>query len=408
MDFTAYYTAGNVLNHNLSPYINHITTDWNLWDGLGTFKHSRFLYPPLVANLFQPLAELSYIDAKYIWNFFNLLCLIFCYILLLKIFDYQKELNKILFSGILCFNFFPFIALLERGQIDCLTLVFLLSGLYFYTKGKNEYLTGFLWGIATLFKLYTFLMIPFLILRKKFKILFGYFSGIVLIVIITLTLNGFDNTYNYIFKEAPRIAKYGSSGTKEMQIPVWILQAYFPMCPTSVTIVQGRMYVTESISFNSKASFIRFFEVIQEKFPVKISNSVFSILVFLIFFIFIAIYYKKYFNKLDFKNDFIFWQIIFIIILFSSPYTWVMNLIWMLPVIFIMIKIFPELYKQKRYIYIIFFIIGYLLLAIPDNLLWTKDLLIIHNIFASRFVISEFIILVCLLYYLIKKNIILK
>jgi hypothetical protein len=85
-----------------------------------------------------------------------------------------------------------------------------------------------------------------------------------------------------------------------------------------------------------------------------------------------------------------------------------MNLIWMLPVIFIMIKIFPELYKQKRYIYIIFFIIGYLLLAIPDNLLWTKDLLIIHNIFASRFVISEFIILVCLLYYLIKKNIILK
>ena len=399
MDFTAYYAAGNVLNHNLSPYVNHISTDWNLWDGLGTFKHSRFLYPPLVANLFQPLAHLKYIDAKFVWNFFNLMCFILCYILLLKIFNYHKDINKILISGILCFNFFPFTALLERGQIDCVTLLFLLLGLFIYSKGKNEFWTGFLWGIASLFKLYTLLIIPFLILRKQFKILYGYLSGIILIVILTLLLNGFDNTYNYVFKEAPRIAKYGSSGTKEMQIPVWVLQAYFPMSPTSVSIIQNRMYVTESISFNSKASFIRFFEVGLEKLPVKISNSVFSIFVFLIFFILIAFFYKKYIKELNNKNDFIFWQIILIIILLASPYTWLMNLIWLLPVVFIIMEILPELRRDKKYLFIAIFIFGYLFLALPDNLFWTKHLYFIHGIFACRYVISEFIILFSLLNY---------
>jgi hypothetical protein len=397
MDFTAYYTAGNALNHNLSPYVNHISKDWNLWDGFDSFKHSRFLYPPLVANLFQPIAKLSYIDAKHFWNIFNLCCFLICFIILLKIFKYDKDLKKILISGILCFNFFPFVALLERGQIDCVTLLFLLLGLMIYLKDKNEYLTGIFWSIATLFKLYTILVIPFLILRKQYKILFGYLSGIFIIVVITLVLNGFDNTYNYVFKEAPRIAQYGSSGTDEMKIPVWILQAYFPMSPTSVSIIQNRMYVTESISFNSKASFIRFFEVGLNKLHLNLPNSIISLIIFSIFFNLILLFYKKYLKELNNFRDIIFWQIIFIIILLSSPYTWVMNLIWMLPVAFILIKIVPELVQQKRYAYILIFIIGYLLLALPDNLHWTKNLIFIHNIFASRFVISEFVILMCLL-----------
>src|SRR5512137_1029090 len=86
MDFTAYYAAGKSLNNDLSPYVNYILTRWELWDGVATFNHSRFLYPPLVANLFQPLAKLPYINAKYIWNFFNLFCLIICFSLLVFIF----------------------------------------------------------------------------------------------------------------------------------------------------------------------------------------------------------------------------------------------------------------------------------------------------------------------------------
>jgi hypothetical protein len=405
MDFTAYYSAGKTLNNGLSPYVNYVFTRWDLWDGVASFKHSRFLYPPLVANLFQPIATLPYINAKYIWNFFNLFCFIICFLLLVFIFwnkekeEVYKRTIKILISGILAFNFFPFLALLERGQIDCVTLLFLLIGISLLIKNeKFEFLSGVFFGIATLFKLYSVLLIPFFFIQKKYNVIYGYFTGVIILIILTLLISGKNLSYDYLTKEAPRIAKYGSGGTEEMQLPAWILQSYFPMTPTSITIIDGRMYLTESISFNSKASFIRMLEV---SLPKILSNSVLSLIVFGGFFIFLFIYRKKL--KQDSNiNPFIYWQMILIVITLSSPYTWVMNLVWMLPFVFIVIEILPEFYKKKNYVLIILIIIGYLLLSIPDNLLLTKQIKIFGELFKSRFIIAEFILLILLVTILFK------
>ena len=400
MDFTAYYAAGKALNNGLSPYVNHILARWDLWDGIATFKHSRFLYPPLVANLFQPLASLPYINAKYIWNFFNLSCFTLCFVLLSFIFFRNSKsnryilLNKILFAGILAFNFFPFLALLERGQIDLVTLLFLLLGFTFFLKNnKNEFLSGVFFGIATLFKLYSFLLIPFFFIQKKYKVIYGYLTGVFVLVVLTLVFSGTNLSYDYLTKEAPRIASYGSSGTQDMQIPAWILQAYFPMTPTSISIIDGRMYLTESISFNSKASFIRFFEV---SLPKIFSNSVYSFFVYAVFFLLYLYFRKKEIFK-GYEDKFIFWQMILIVITLSSPYTWVMNLVWLIPLVFILIEEIPALIKNKNYNILIIFIFGYLLLALPDNLLLTKHVKIISEIFKSRYVVSEFVMLASLL-----------
>ena len=51
MDFSAYYTAGEALSVGLSPYVTHVSTDPVIWDGQGRYRHSRFLYPPLVAEI---------------------------------------------------------------------------------------------------------------------------------------------------------------------------------------------------------------------------------------------------------------------------------------------------------------------------------------------------------------------
>jgi len=403
MDFTAYYTAGKTVNNDLSPYVNYIFTRWDLWDGVSTFKHSRFLYPPLVANLFQPIATLPYIEAKYIWNFFNLFCFLICIVLLGFISfrndksERYKKTNKILIAGILAFNFFPFIALLERGQIDCVTLLFILIGFSFLLKKeKNEFISGVFFGVATLFKLYSILLIPFFFIQKKYKVIYGYFTGIFILAVLTLFISGKNLSYDYLTKEAPRIAKYGSSGNKEMRLPAWILQAYFPMTPTSISILDGRMYLTESISFNSKASFIRLLEV---SLPETLSNSVFSLIVFLFFFVLIF-YFKRKYPLEENKYNFIFWQVILIIITLSGPFTWVMNLVWLTPVIFVMIQILPDLFKNKNYILIVIFIVGYLLLSLPDNLLLTKNIKFIGEFFKSRYVISELSIFIILMIYL--------
>jgi hypothetical protein len=398
MDFTAYYAAGKSLNNNLSPYVNHILARWDLWDGVGAYKHSRFLYPPLVANLFQPLAKLPYLQAKYIWNFFNVFCLIVCFILLIFIFwkkngeDIYKKLVKILLAGILVFNFFPFLALLERGQIDCITLLFLLLGFsILIKKEKYEFLSGVFFGIATLFKLYSVLLIPFLFVQKKYKVIFGYFTGLFILAILTFLISGKNLSYDYITKEAPRIAKYGNGGTEDMMIPAWILKAYFPMTPTSISIIDEKLYLTESISFNSKASFIKILEVALPKF---FSNSVYSVIIYTAFFILLLYLRKK--AGIENLNPFIFWQMILIVILLSSPYTWVMNLVWLLPFTFIFIDILPVLFKEKKYVTMILLLAGYLLLALPDNLLLTKQIKIFGELFKSRFIIAEFILLIFL------------
>jgi hypothetical protein len=407
MDFTAYYTAGKSLNNDLSPYVNYILTKWEMWDGVATLKHSRFLYPPLVANLFQPLANLPYINAKYIWNFFNLLCYLTCFSLLVFIFfrknkdEFYIKLNKILFAGILALNFFPFFALLERGQIDCITLLFILLGFTFLFKNnKSEFLSGVFFGIATLFKLYSFLLIPFFLIQKKYKIVYGYFTGIFVLVILTLVISGKNLSYDYVTKEAPRIAKYGSGGSEDMRIPVWILQAYFPMTPTSISSIDGRPYLTESISFNSKASFISLLAVIMSK---MFSNSVLSLFVFGVFLVLIFIFRKKLSPDLNI-HPLIYWQVVLIIITLSSPYTWVMNLVWLMPSAFILIEIIPWLYREKRFVLLAFLIIGYLLLSLPDNLLLTKDIKIIGEIFKSRFIAAEFILLFSLAVVLLKSG----
>lgn len=407
MDFTAYYTAGKSLNNNLNPYVNYILEKWEMWDGVATLKHSRFLYPPLVANLFQPLATLPYIKAKYIWNFFNLFIYLVCFSLLVFIFyrkskdKFYTKLNKILIAGILALNFFPFLALLERGQIDCVTLFFILLGFTFlFKESKNEYLSGVFFGIATLFKLYSFLLVPFFLLQKKYKVVFGYFTGLIAIIILTFFISGKDLSYNYITKEAPRIAKYGSSGSEDMKIPAWILQAYFPMTPTSISIIDGRLYLTESISFNSKASFIRMLEV---SLPKIFSNSVLSFFVYGVFLLIIFLYRKKLASGIE-MFPFIYWQIVLIIITLSSPYTWTMNLVWLMPIAFILIEIIPGIIKEKRFVLLIFLILGYLFLALPDNLLLTKDIKVFGEIFKSRFIIGEYILLISMFLFLKKEQ----
>ena len=65
-DFAAYWIAGTARRLGLDPYVNHVGSAAapNLWDGLALFRHSRFLYLPLVADLFRPLASVRYAAAK--------------------------------------------------------------------------------------------------------------------------------------------------------------------------------------------------------------------------------------------------------------------------------------------------------------------------------------------------------
>ena len=119
-DFAAYWIAGAARRLGLDPYINHLGSAAapGLWDGVAPFGHSRFLYPPLVAELFRPLAALPYRAAKALYTGAAVAAWIASALLLGR-----RAAPVFLGAGAL---FFPLYLHLERGQIDLFALPFLI------------------------------------------------------------------------------------------------------------------------------------------------------------------------------------------------------------------------------------------------------------------------------------------
>jgi hypothetical protein len=381
MDFTAYYTAGKVMNLGLNPYKNYIGEDWILWDGVAQFNHSRFLYPPIAGTIFQPLAKLNYFTAKHVWNylsFFFVLCSIFIW---LKIFRFNRNIFILLITGIFTFNFFPFYALLERGQIDGITFLLLTLGIFF-TKRFKEKLSGVSFAIASVFKLYSILLIPFLILKKKYSTAIIFLTGIFLIIGIMYLLNGSVRVNDYIFNQAPRISQYAESGTDDMRPDSWILKYYFRLSRYSVSMVDGKMYLTESISFFSNASFVRLIITGQSALGINIPATIWSLLLIIPFIFYLYNHIGKY-EKINL------WIILILIILLFSPFTWLMNLVWLLPVFLLTVK----LIKNDNHKNVAFKLIaaGLIIITLPDY--QRTFIVMLDNILKLRFVTGEFLIL---------------
>lgn len=396
MDFTAYYTAGKAVASGLSPYKNYIVENWNLWDGFAQYQHSRFLYPPLVAKFFQPFSSLPYSSAKLLWNIINVVILLVNLALLVVILGIRKIWQGLVVL-ITALNFFPFIALLERGQIDNLALFFILLAVYLSINKKSFFLSGVSLGIATLFKLYLLFTIPFLIFKKQWKLLVGYFVTLVSLAISTFIVAGTNVTYDYLTNQAPRIASFGSSGTQEMLIPVWILAKYFPMTPISVSLVQGKMYLSESISFNSKASMVKVIDNIIHSFGITLSPVFLSVIIFIVFFI--IFYYIVNTRTSIIKSDnnyqeFLYWQFSLLIILLSSPYTWIMNLIWLFPSLFFVLHLWDKRSQKGIVLPLIIISIGYILLSIPDSFFFLRNVNIISYVIQARFIVAELILFI--------------
>lgn len=382
MDFAAYYTAGKVMNLGLNPYKNYITQDWNLWDGVAQFNHSRFLYPPIAGNFFQPIAKLQYSTAKHIWNYLNLFFIIVSIFIWIRICGYQKNLMVILTSGVLVLNFFPVYTLLERGQIDALIFLLISTGILLIYKQKDNFLSGFLFASASVFKFYSLLFIPFLIIKKKYVTAASTLISLIIIISSMYFINGKDEVNDYIFNQTPRVSQYGESGTDEMRPNSWILKNYYRISRYAYSMVEGKMYLSESISFFSNASLVRLIVRAQSGIGLNIPAVAWSLL-FLIP-AFVLFYFRR--NK---YSQFNLWVIILLLILLFSPFTWVMNLVWLIPVFFVLLNLVQSSnYKNLTFAFIAF---GLLIIYVPDT--QRTFVTAIDNIIKLRHIAGELIIL---------------
>lgn len=375
------------MNMDLNPYKNYIAEDWLLWDGVAQFGHSRFLYPPAIGNFFQPIAKLHYSSAKHIWNYLNFFFVITAVFLWLKISAYDKNIFAILIAGIFIFNFFPFYTLLERGQIDGLTFLFLSAGIFLSVK-KQDISAGVFFGIAAIFKFYCLLVIPFYLLKKKFNTVISFVTTLIIIVSAMYALNGTSLVHDYVFNQLPRISEFAESGTEEMKIDSWILKNYFTISRYSISLIEGQFWVSESISFFSKASLIKVITAVQSKAGLNLSSTVWSVMLFILIFIFFAKNFKVY-------KELYLWAAVLVMILICSPFTWVMNLVWLLPVLFVIFNLMQA--RNYKNIYFAFILIGLLMVSFPDN--YKVNNFLLDGFLKSRHVIGELLILTGMLLF---------
>ncbi len=413
VDFSAYYTAGESVNAHLSPYKNYLDSTPRIWDGYDTFKHSRFLYPPLVAYLFRLIALLPYHVAKYVWMYLSIISLLLAALLAFKAMNIKIDVVKGFIVLILLFTFHPLIKYLAFGEIDAITLFFMVLGVYQICNKKNKKLSGIFFAISVLLKLHNILILPFLFLRKQWKVLIGFAAGGFILTFFSLLLCGFGQTISYLTVDLPRIAIYGEGGTKDMMEPDTVVSSL--NLDEGSTTKDGRVYSLARDGFNwteyatlTQTPIGHLFQWLLLKLKLNASQTAVSIIIFIILF---SIFYIKIFkggsgNLQTQYDDFLFWQAAFLIILLSAPITWDTNTVWL-------ITLFPVLASKLKFtstieqFCLIVVCLGLAVIFIPNFSLYplVVPFGFLSNLSKYQYVIGELIIFIGFIMYPFSKNI---
>jgi len=405
MDLAAFYTAGEALNHGLSPYDSHAARDPAIWDGVDLFYHSRFLYPPQVAVLMRPLASLSYAAAKRLWMALSLACVAASLAVTGHVYGLRRKWVLILIVAICAASYYPLFTHLERGQIDAVTL--LLIVLSSAAMGKRtlraELGAGVLLCVATLLKLHCVYMLPFLAIRKKPWALLGYLGGGLLIAILTVaTPGGIEATLGYVQDEMPRIARFGEWGTEDMRLPQEVLEERLQGLPEGMTTKDSLVYKRESFHFFSNGTLVRVLQLHLQKAQVWLDNSQLSVLVLIALLGLVVAYQVRLPGSLhlDARGEVLYWQVVALIVLLAAPLTWVMNLVWLLPSIVIVLA---ELTRSKAgwgRLTLVLAAVALVVIALPDGAdsPWLTPTLV--RLIEHKYVFGEGLLLLALLGYL--------
>ncbi|MFC1593823.1 glycosyltransferase family 87 protein [Candidatus Omnitrophota bacterium] len=382
MDFSASYTAAESLNAGLSPYENHLKRDPPIWDGVCLYKHSRFTYTPLVAFVTRPLALLSYKHAKHVWMLILLVSVFISLFIAVHISGIQKSSELFLGLGIFTCLFFPLLAELERGQIDAINLLLIMISMYFMLKkGNAQLVAGVMLALATFFKLYCIFLIPFLVLRRKWKVLAGYLVGMVLFLIVSFIACG-SLCNDYWSKHLPRISQYQEEGTEEMLLspPITVpLYLKYTKTPHEMTVKDGRYYNFTVFRFTHNATLVKalrdtrvgksFYDWLEKIGLGHHQDSSLALALLGTFIISLILLLLKYFKSntaLSPFQELIYWQIVLIVIVLSGVRTWAMNTVWFMPASIILFYGYKTQKSKGVFFYLCLCALGLIIAAMTD------------------------------------------
>ena len=236
-DFVYFYGIGHLLNEY--PAVN--LYDYNLQQKIFNQiypAHEAFYgpspYPPYVALFFRPFARVSFESAYLLWMGISLALYIAGIAATVKA-VFPRELLKI--SLIICFAlaFYPFVfGTLLNGQLASVA-VFSIGLAIFQERHSNPFCSGLALSLLAYKPTLLFLLLPMLLLTRRFKTLFGFMFGTVILMVVATAFTGIQIWPTY----AHMLAQFGhSAGLRDQSaLQLW---KYIDFVSSSYAIPGGR------------------------------------------------------------------------------------------------------------------------------------------------------------------------
>jgi hypothetical protein len=160
IDFPVYYSAGQSLINGRSDLYS---PDF----ALGRVMDYR--YPPFFLIALTPLWHLPYSVAAYIWYVLSVFEIIGCVLIVIRIFPSFRGswiLGFLVILGVLQY----FVMALHYGNAQLLVTFLLFAALYFVVQSK-DLAAAALMALAITIKLTPILLVPYLVIRRRWKLL---------------------------------------------------------------------------------------------------------------------------------------------------------------------------------------------------------------------------------------------
>jgi|GEM_PF-6064358 len=196
IDFLHYYLSSSAVLSGKDPYI-FVPTHF-----LPNGAKIVFNYPPTALIFFFPLAFFPPEVTRIIWEiviFISLLVSIKLSLSLLKI-----KSNLTLWFSILSLSIlsFPIRHTFGMGQVSIIIFLFLITSFYFLEKGSEKKGALYL-SFAVLLKAFPLIILPFIILKKRWKYIFYLFIFITFFFILITLFIGL-NCWKEFFAVLPK------------------------------------------------------------------------------------------------------------------------------------------------------------------------------------------------------------
>jgi hypothetical protein len=190
VDFSAYYLAGKVLDEAPGESIYDLPLfadgrlNLNVEDAPGTLWHAEavrygvpfaapYIYPPFFAVVMKPLSRLPFATAYLVWTVGTVLAVVWAVLLALNLAGVRIGARLAVVLGVGVFSYYPLWDNLFFGQISGVILLLLAAGVWLLVR-KRALGSALCIAVATMIKLTPVLVVPVLILHRRWRWLAAY------------------------------------------------------------------------------------------------------------------------------------------------------------------------------------------------------------------------------------------